>query len=119
VIRLSSRVNAPAEARLFAERFSARYDLESRSNVALVVSELVTRTVVAGDGSEVALRLGTADDGILRGEIEGPGTIALDGLSTTPEGTVSARIIDHLTLDWGVDAELGSAWFEVRVTADP
>ena len=118
-IHLTPRANAPGEARAFAEQVAADYDLESRSNLALVVSELVTRTVVAGGEEAIVLRVEPAKDGVLRGDLHGPGTIALDGLSKSHEGIVSERILDHLTLNWGVDAEGGAAWFEVRVVADP
>lgn len=117
-IHLTPRANAPGEARAFAERVAAGYDLESRSNLALVVSELVTRSVMAGADGPIVLRIAPAGSGLLRGDVRGPGTTVLDGLDNSHEGIVSARIVDHLTQAWGVDADAGTAWFEVRVAAD-
>jgi hypothetical protein len=115
-IKLSSRIDAPSQARAFTERFAAGYDLECRSNLALVVSELVTRTVVDGAGDTILLRLGNPHDGVVRGEILGGGA-GFESLLGTPEGKVSARIIAQLTVDWGLD-ERGGAWFEMTASSE-
>jgi hypothetical protein len=115
-IKLSSRVDAPSQARAFTERFAAGYDLECRSNLALVVSELVTRTVVDGTGETIRLRLGNPRDGVVRGEILGGGA-GFESLAGTLEGEVSARIITQLTVDWGLDGR-GCAWFEMTASSE-
>ena len=107
--------NAPAQARAMAEQFAAGYDLASRSNLALIISELVTNSVVHGPGRPITLRLRISDDGVLQGEVEDHGDGALEKLADARGQGFGLRLVDQLSRAWGHYPGSTHVWFELAM----
>src|SRR5919199_283769 len=108
---------APADARRIA-RDVARFD-DARSNLELILSELVTNSVVhTGDvdeSSELLIRL-RRDSERIRGEVCGPGP-EFEWVPHDPDleepGGLGLMIVDHLSDRWGIRRNsLVCVWFE-------
>ena len=104
-------VSAPTAARAASDDFARHYDLRSRSDLALVVSELVTRRVVDGDGGRITLRLTISEDNLLHGEIVDQGEPDLG-----PDEHIRWRVVDQLTTAWGIHGGSSHIWFEMRLS---
>ena len=112
--RLAPRPESVGEARRHA-----RYVLEPHADadvverLELVVSELVTNAVRHGPGELITLRLMSAPDGTITGEVadQGDGVVAIREHDATAAGGMGLPIVDALTSAWGVYPGSTHVWF--------
>ena len=112
--RLAPRPESVGEARRHA-----RYVLEAHAEddvlerLELVVSELVTNAVRHGPGELITLRLVSAPDGTIAGEVvdQGHGVVAIREHDAGAAGGLGLPIVDALTSAWGVYPGSTHVWF--------
>ena len=102
--------------RLVRDALVGRAGTDTIDSVELVVSELVTNAVRHGPGEPISLRLATAPDGRVGGEVvdQGHGEVAI----REPDGELDfggrgLRIVEALTSDWGVYPGSTHVWFRI------
>ena len=110
---------APHPESIGQARRHARYVLEPYADddmlerVELVVSELVTNAVRHGPGELITLRLVSAPDGGVAGEVvdQGDGVVAIRERGSGLDGGLGLPIVDALTSAWGVYPGSTHVWF--------
>jgi anti-sigma regulatory factor (Ser/Thr protein kinase) len=113
---------APAAARDALTRWlSPRVTDGLLVDAPLVVSELVTNSLRHGRRPQAATVRISAQlaDGMLRLEVEDPGTVGAVGRRTTgnAHGGFGLNIVDALAVRWGVDRDGGTVvWVELAAT---
>lgn len=109
-------------ARQFVTELLADYPPEAVDQVALMVSELVTNSIVHS-GTEFTVVL-TVTGPTIRLDVsdEGPGRPRMGAVPepTDPHGR-GLRIVDQLATAWGIDESAGATgkrtWFQLHVSA--
>lgn len=90
-------------------------DDRSVSDVATVVSELVTISIAHGAARPIEVSL-DLDDGKLEGLLsDGPGARALGRAKERKDDSLVLRIVDGLVEDWGTNGEQAGVWFRMAV----
>ena len=82
----------------------------------LIVSELVTNSVIHGPAGKVTLQLEIDPPDHVRGEVtdDGHGTPAIRARDENRPGGMGLRILDSLSVDWGVHEGSTHVWFQLR-----
>jgi anti-sigma regulatory factor (Ser/Thr protein kinase) len=118
MLRLAGDHQAPARARRALESLEDALG-EARSDVALLVSELVTNSIRHGGGRpDAAIEvLATAAPEVVRVEVadRGPGFDAAEAHRDRPAGGYGLKLVEKLTNRWGVlRNDESRVWFEIH-----
>jgi anti-sigma regulatory factor (Ser/Thr protein kinase) len=117
-LRLAGGDQAPARARRALESLENALG-DARSDVALLVSELVTNSIRHGGGqpdSAIEVVASAAPD-VVRVEVadRGPGFDAEEAHRERPVGGYGLKLVEKLTNRWGITQNAGSrVWFEIH-----
>ena len=118
---LTSNPTAPRLARTELLELAPRLSQETISDLALIVSELVTNSVRFGPGSPINVSIRVDPDGIIRGRVDDGGTSGVEiAVSDPTTGTgLGLLIVDSLAQTWGVAPGTASVWFELAYPPRP
>jgi signal transduction histidine kinase len=116
-IELAASDTAPFQARQFVERVASELSTALRSDLLLVVTELVTNSVRHGRDRPITVELEVLGAERVRGDVidDGAATSAQritdTGLETP--GGLGLGIVDQLSRRWGVRQGSTHVWFEL------
>jgi serine/threonine-protein kinase RsbW len=118
MLRLAGDDHAPARARRALESLENALG-DARSDVALLVSELVTNSIRHGGGQpDAAIEVvATAAPEVVRVEVadRGPGFDAEEAHRGRSVGGYGLKLVEKLTTRWGTTHNGGSrVWFEIH-----
>jgi anti-sigma regulatory factor (Ser/Thr protein kinase) len=119
--RFASDLSAPRLARAAVrDTFSGRIPARTVESLLTITSELVTNSVLHGDGTQpINVSVRADADGLVRGEVEdqGEGEIAIREIEDRTQGGMGLRIVRALSERWGVYEGSTHVWFELRCEA--
>jgi anti-sigma regulatory factor (Ser/Thr protein kinase) len=109
-------IEAPRQARQAMRPLFERVDDESRYDLTMVVSELITISVAHGASKPIDVVL-TLGEGQVEGVIydDGPGTRAITRARERRDDSLVLKIVDEMVEEWGVNRGGTRIWFRMRV----
>jgi two-component sensor histidine kinase len=114
-ILLNSVPSAALTARRHLGGLSDLLPATTLHDLRTVVTELVDNSVVHGTGSSIAVVIGVAPDGVIRGTVSdgGEGPVEIAAPRNARDGGLGLRIVDVLVSRWSVSAPSSDVWFEL------
>ena len=115
-LTLTPDETAPSRARTAVRALSLGLSPHVLRDVQLVVSELVTNAVQYGPRQGIRVELELRERDHVVGEIVDQGVDGVPQILRREEeaASIGLRLVDSLTMDWGVRAGSTHVWFEIR-----
>ncbi len=119
-IELSRDKYAPGAAREAVTGFCAEHNPQLTNTARLLVSELVTNSVLYGEGEHIRLLVELARDGGMRCEVINEGEVFTHvprAADRVEPGGWGLELVERLSVDWGVDDGSTHVWFVLAADA--
>lgn len=115
-LTLTPDETAPSRARTAVRALSLGLSPHVLRDVQLVVSELVTNAVQYGPRQGIRVELELRERDHVVGEIVDQGVDGVPQILRSEEeaASIGLRLVDSLTMDWGVRAGSTHVWFEIQ-----